>query len=140
MAGMQTRFLAYFGQNLPTRFWCAFSTMKKDHFLLRTPRADVAFEPDENGFWYHPDFRWDIVPDESPATTYFKDAGYDLYFTEMDDDHPNRENELPCLGWVPTPREGGWFLVVITDTDDGPMAVFARQKVIALVENKRELQ
>ncbi len=94
------------------------------HFLLRTPRVDLPFEPDDMGEWEHPDFRWALIPDEGDARQSFQDAGFELRSLERD--LSNDEFERGCLGWTPPSLGGGWFLVLVLDTEDGPQAIYAR--------------
>jgi hypothetical protein len=95
------------------------------HFIIREPRVDVPFEPDAMGFWQHPDFRWSLVPEDIGVNQYFLDAGFELATVDRDQDSDGPDSG--CAGWVPEPLGNGWILVVVTDTEDGAQAVFARR-------------
>lgn len=57
---------------------------------------------------------------------YFDDAGFEL--TERERDLPVDNIDLGCIGWHPESIGNGWFLVLVLDTEDGPIAVYARRK------------
>lgn len=97
-----------------------------DHFLIRDPRIDIPFTPDDSGFWAHPDFRWSLVPDETDMHQYFRDAGFDLMAVTRDEDIADQDQ--CCRGWLPESPGEGWFLVLVVDSEDGPQAAFARRK------------
>lgn len=98
------------------------------HFLLQEPRARVAFAPNEEGYWAHPDFRWSLIPDEMGMNKYFEDAGFEL--TERERDYPSENAEGSCIGWEPEDIGDGWILTLVLDTEDGPIAVYARRQGI----------
>jgi ribosomal protein L12E/L44/L45/RPP1/RPP2 len=61
--------------------------------------------------------------------------GLETYFRAMDGDISPEEYDRyydeqgGCAVWTPTPPEGnGWKLIAIYDTEDGPYAMFAREK------------
>jgi hypothetical protein len=98
------------------------------HFLMREPRPDVAFTPDDQGYWEHPDFRWALVPPDASVAQYLTDAGYE--FTSIERDDAIGDLDQGCVGWVPEPLGYGWILILVLGTEDGPQAVFARQLFI----------
>jgi hypothetical protein len=98
---------------------------------LLAPRALVR---DEGGYLMHPDLP---VLDESVRIDAFLAAfGLDSSFVGMEWDCPNDDRvdayfdgDIDCSWWEPTPPEGGgWVLLEIYDTENGPYALFVRQK------------
>lgn len=98
--------------------------------------APAEVKRDEMGFWIHPDF-----PDfgetlNSAYTDWLEEQKISCSFVSMEDDLPEGmiekwENDGDYIdlvaGWNPTPSAGaGWFLLGIWDTEDGPVALFAR--------------
>jgi hypothetical protein len=94
----------------------------------------------EKGWRHHPDtdliFDLLAIDDEGQATYYFiKDTlGYEMSYVELEDDNPELAEKYyeevggDCSGWDPTKPEGdGWLLMWITDTDDGPVAMYGRK-------------
>lgn len=95
------------------------------HFLIREPRADTLFEPNEQGHWLHPDFRWNLVPDDSNAGQHFSDAGFEIAMVDRELEFD--PCDLGCMGWTPEPLGDGWILVAVVDSEDDAQAVFARR-------------
>ena len=98
---------------------------------LLAPRAIVR---DENGWLTHPAFP---ACDEDVRADLFLDAfGIESAFvsmeSEVDSDAYERNLEsgnFNCSWWVPTmPAGGGWQLLEIFDTEEGPYALFVREK------------
>jgi hypothetical protein len=98
---------------------------------LLAPRALVR---DESGYLMHPDLP---VLDESVRIDAFLAAfGLDSSFVGMEWDCPNDDRvdayfdgDIDCSWWEPTAPEGaGWVLLEIYDTENGPYALFVRQK------------
>lgn len=95
--------------------------------------AAVPVVRDENGYWYHPDAPWDEI-EEQPIARYFKPHGYEascvLLQEVMDEDEEPLKSyvengEVNVSAWTPKLPEGeGWFLLCITDSEDGPFAMW----------------
>jgi len=95
---------------------------------------------DEDGFTFHPDLEAIIaglgVGDEGEACDQFiKDMGYEacnIYFEEgVGDEIADRyffgEKKDALRNWQPsTPKGEGWLLLCIIDSEDGPVACYAR--------------
>ncbi len=91
---------------------------------------------DDQGFWFHPDlplYEEGEQPDET-WTAFCARTGIEsrirLAEDDLDDDVLERIcSEGDCSEWEPTPPEGdGWYLIAINDTDDGPIAGWARPR------------
>lgn len=97
---------------------------------LLTPRKILR---DENGWLTHPDYP---VCDEGTRADKFLEAfGIETRFRSMESDLPDfaerwhEDGLTDCSEWTPTPPEGdGWLLLEIYDTEDGPYAMFGRDK------------
>lgn len=96
----------------------------------------VEVQRDQQGFWVHPDF-----PDfgetlGSQFTEWQQEQGIDCSFVSMEEDLPEGMIERwetdgdyiqLVTEWTPTPpASSDWFLLGIWDTEDGPVALFAR--------------
>lgn len=117
--------------------------------LVKSWRAsgDRAFlkpmEPARNreGWWTHPD--WPSMEDGEAARldAWLKLIGYETALAWMlEDDSDDASDviarwvsgETDILAWEPaTPAGEGWQLVSIHDNDDGPVAVWVRDKLAA---------
>jgi hypothetical protein len=90
---------------------------------------------DEYGYVSHPDadliFELLGVDDEGEAAwKYIVGLGYDHCAVALDDDDLLEEYaiDLGCTDWEPEKPEGdGWVLAWITDSEDGPVAVYLRK-------------
>lgn len=97
---------------------------------LLTPRQIVR---DEDGYLTHSDFP---ICDEGTHAGKFLDAfGIDAEFVAMESDDPAaaeryfEAGEAHCSYWTPTPPDGeGWLLLEIYETEDGPCALFGRDR------------
>ncbi|AST86256.1 hypothetical protein CIG66_07170 [Ralstonia pseudosolanacearum] len=70
--------------------------------------------------------RFDTLLDAFGLETYFRAMDGDVSPEEYDRYY---DEQGGCAGWTPTPPEGdGWRLLAIYDTEDGPYAMFAREK------------
>ncbi|MEK6294419.1 MAG: hypothetical protein V4793_24135, partial [Paraburkholderia tropica] len=107
---------------------------------LLTPRKILR---DEDGYLSHPDFP---ICDEGTNAGKFLDAfGIDAEFVAMESDDPVaaeryfEAGEAHCSYWTPKPPEGdGWILLEIFDTEDGPCALFGRDRYEAENALKRQ--
>ena len=99
---------------------------------LLAPREVVR---DADGWLIHPALP--ICDEGVRYDTFLAAFGIETYFCPMDGDAPadvveryfDQEN-ANCSSWNPTPPEGdGWVLLEIFDTEDGPLAVFARREL-----------
>ncbi|WP_322068961.1 hypothetical protein [Paraburkholderia bannensis] len=107
---------------------------------LLAPREIVR---NEDGYLTHPDFP---ICDEGTHAGKFLDAfGIDAEFVAMESDDPEaaeryfEAGEMHCSYWTPTPPEGeGWLLLEIYETEDGPCALFGRDRYEAENELKRQ--
>lgn len=104
----------------------------------RISQAEV--NRDEMGFWVHPE-----LPDfgenlGSQFTEWQQEQGIACAFVSMEDDLPEDmidrwESDGDYIDlvvkWNPTtPGGSGWFLLGIWDTEDGPVALFARHSEV----------
>ncbi len=89
-------------------------------------------QPDEMGFFCHPDVPEDEEADLRPLIAAL---GYETAFVGMDDDAPEdvvdawyEEQDMSAPNrWSPTPPNGdGWRLTAKYDTESGPYAMFVR--------------
>lgn len=89
-------------------------------------------QPDEMGFFCHPDVPDDEEVDVRPLITAL---GYETAFVGMDYDAPEdlvdawyEEQDMTAPSrWSPTPPDGdGWTLAAKYDTESGPYAMFVR--------------
>lgn len=107
---------------------------------LLTPRKILR---DDQGFLTHPEFP---VCDEGTRADKFLEAfGIETRFRSMENDLPDLHERWcnngldDCSEWTPTPPEGdGWLLLSIYDTDDGPYAMYGRDKYEAENALKRQ--
>lgn len=88
-------------------------------------------QPDEMGFFFHPDIPGEEESDNVEALC--KELGFDAAVVAMDDDNEQLSSAwqdgdlMAAINWVPTPPKGdGWILVAKADTEDGPCAMFVR--------------
>ena len=101
---------------------------------------------DEYGFWTHPvldQYLHQVLGDrefmtESEHIRMVIHFNIDLHRDEMEWDCTEEladkywgDGDIDAVKeWLPTPPNGeGWFLVSINDTDDGPVAWWAKEKV-----------
>jgi hypothetical protein len=107
---------------------------------LLTPRNILR---DENGWLWHPDYP---VCDEGTRADRFLEAfGIEPAFVSMESDNPDfaerwhEEGLTDCSAWTPTPPAGdGWLLLEVYDTEDGPCAMFGRDRYEAQNALKRQ--
>lgn len=107
---------------------------------LLTPRE---IKRDESGWLWHMDYP---VCDEGTRADKFLEAfGIETSFVSMESDLPDfaerwhEEGLTDCSKWMPTPPAGdGWLLLEIYDTEDGPYAMFGRDKYEAENALKRQ--
>jgi len=98
---------------------------------------------DANGWLTHPDYP---VCDEGTRADKFLEAfGIETAFIPMELDSPDlydrrcEEGLTNCSDWTPTPpKGGGWLILEIYDTEDGPFAMFGRDAYAAERERKKE--
>ena len=95
-------------------------------------------EPDEFGFFVHPDMPGDDESDDVSAMLRetgfeFSTVCFDIDADESDadawfsDDLPADEMKAIMMRWHPTPPQGeGWISAAKYDTDSGPLALFVR--------------
>ena len=93
----------------------------------------------KDGWVSHPDadFIYDQlgIDDEGEAAwQYIKNLGYEYCTVLLDDDFPVLAEAYflggsnDCSAWIPTaPKGKGWFLAWITDSEEGPAAVYVRR-------------
>lgn len=95
----------------------------------------VAVEREGDGWYSHPAFPWDALPEEADCTEHIKAWGYEGCWNFLSDDHNAPalykryvdSEEADCSYWDPTAPEGdGWFLAAIFDTESGPCALWFR--------------
>lgn len=91
---------------------------------------------DERGWAWHPAVPWDSLPEDTDLSPRFQAWGYELHWCLMqyeleEDEEPLRsylDGEPNISAWVPQrPSGDGWLLLVLHDSEDGPVAVFARR-------------
>ncbi|HSH72378.1 MAG TPA: hypothetical protein VK974_04895 [Methylophilaceae bacterium] len=95
---------------------------------------------DEFGFVGHPDadliYRQMATDDEGEAAWRFiENLGYEYKVVSLEGDASEEictryfeGNSPDCSYWVPSKPEGeGWLLAWITDTEDGPAAVYVKK-------------
>lgn len=107
---------------------------------LLAPRVIVR---DEDGYLTHPDFP---ICDEGTHAGKFLDAfGIEAKFVAMESDDPAAADryfeagEAHCSYWTPTAPEGdGWLLLEIYETEDGPYALYGRDRYEAENAAKRK--
>jgi len=107
---------------------------------LLAPRVIVR---DEDGYLTHPDFP---ICDEGTHAGKFLDAfGIEAKFVAMESDDPAAADryfeagEAHCSYWMPTAPEGdGWLLLEIYETEDGPCALYGRDRYEAENAAKRK--
>ncbi|WP_137009579.1 hypothetical protein [Aquitalea aquatilis] len=111
---------------------CATDYPQLHQDLIKNVLASVEIERDQYGTWSHPALP--RTDDESfDIRAWLKKYGYESATEWMEHDAPQEQVDAYFSGghfsnWNPTPPiENGWFLVLITDTEDGPVAVFARK-------------
>lgn len=90
-------------------------------------------ERDALGRWCHPGFP-DFDEDLGAYERWLMDQALEWCVRSMENDRPDlmekyMEEELDNFSaWEPTPPDGdGWFLIWIEDTEEGPMATWARR-------------
>ena len=95
---------------------------------------------DEYGFWTHPDYpEWDEGTTRPMIDAWFKEQGLERSIIWFEEDAPRHlvdewmENgEAPCEKWEPTvPEGGGWFVLSIHDTEDGPLCIWVCRETSA---------
>jgi hypothetical protein len=90
----------------------------------------------DKGFWTHPDLpieEWGERLTREEFEAFEEKNNFKVSFVEMDDDAPLEfvnqwfdEGLDDCSPWKPTPPSEEAFLLSIHDTEDGPVAWFAR--------------
>lgn len=90
---------------------------------------------DSDGYWIHPGLP-DFDEDAGAYNEWLKAQSLETSFVWLEserDDLPAfisyfKNEDLNISAWEPTPPDGdGWFLICISDTDDGPAACYARR-------------
>lgn len=108
------------------------------------PYPDELIVRDESGMWFHPDYSsyWDEIigtgvehcTDEEWEKL-LVDLNIDTYILSIEEDQPElvvsenfKNGDLSA--WIPNKPDlpGEWFLLLISDTEDGPAAWFAKTK------------
>lgn len=95
----------------------------------------ATIERDEHGYWTHPDYP--EHDEDSPASLFeewFTSQGLESACVLFEDDAPEElqdawleSGEADVEKWQPTtPKGDGWFLLSLHDTENGPVAIFAR--------------
>jgi len=91
-------------------------------------------ERDDMGCWHHPDlpvYEEGDTPEET-VEQWRKRVGIEIHRVDAEDDMDEEAFEEAWdgggwLGWEPSkPAGDGWHLIAINDTEDGPMAWWAR--------------
>ena len=91
-------------------------------------------ERDDMGFWTHPDlpvYEEGDTPKET-VEQWSRRVGIEIHRVDAEDDMDEEAFEAVCdgggcLSWEPSkPAGDGWHLIAIKDTEDGPMAWWAR--------------
>lgn len=98
---------------------------------ILTPRAIVR---DQDGMLSHPAIPY--LDEDVNYETFFAAFGIDAAFIHMENDVDGdtydqyfESNSANCSMWTPsTPAGDGWILLEIYDTEDGPVALFVREK------------
>jgi len=102
--------------------------------LISKDRENIVVERDAEGFYWHPDFPWDEIPEDTNMISYIKSWGYKPYFILLEDDNPELAKkyfellEFDINLWTPEHPGKGWFLGAIYDTEDGPVALWMKRK------------
>lgn len=103
-------------------FWSSCKNRSHDGQCLGHIRG-VAIERNEDGSYLHPDLP-DFANSDDTIEAWIIRQGL-----EIDIQHANwnGHNVRSLHEWTPTPpdRKGNWFLLVLIDTDDGPVAWWA---------------
>ncbi|KVG03164.1 hypothetical protein WJ21_04560 [Burkholderia vietnamiensis] len=98
---------------------------------ILTPRAIVR---DQDGMLSHPAVPY--LDEDVNYETFFAAFGIDAAFIHMENDvdcdtydQSFASNSANCSFWTPSaPAGDGWMLLEIYDTEDGPVALFVREK------------
>ena len=98
---------------------------------ILTPRAIVR---DEDGMLSHPAVPY--LDEDVNYETFFDSFGIEAAFIHMENDVDGdtydqyfASNSANCSFWTPTtPAGDGWLLLEIYDTEDGPVALYVREK------------
>ncbi|MBR8443273.1 hypothetical protein KDW23_01000 [Burkholderia cenocepacia] len=98
---------------------------------ILTPREIVR---DQDGMLSHPAVPY--LDEDVNYETFFAAFGIEAAFIHMEDDvdcdtydRYFASNSPDCSMWTPsTPQGDGWLLLEIYDTEDGPVALFVREK------------
>lgn len=95
---------------------------------------------DETGNWWHPDMPPFDEGDGEKFKAWLKAQGLELARAELGDepeDHPAYKavfEDANCdfSAWEPEPPSGaGWFMLAISDTEDGPACCWVRRAPLA---------
>ncbi|EET8198733.1 TPA: hypothetical protein ACHTJ6_005232 [Escherichia coli] len=98
---------------------------------------EIPVERDEYGCWTHPEYEKFCDGREYISTeefnTWMKANNLQWTICSMDEDYLNPVADDPDIStWEPEQPEGeGWFIGSIHDTEDGPVCVWLRNKVMA---------
>lgn len=101
---------------------------------------------DSDGHWIHPDLP-DFDEDAGAYNEWLKAQSLETSFVWLEserDDLPAfisyfKNEDLNISAWEPTPPDGdGWFLLCISDTDDGPAACYARRIDLPVVTQRTQ--
>lgn len=113
------------------------ATSKNEQTAMNTLKRD------DNGYGALPGFEDFAVPDEGLAPGAVVN-GHEIALVELCDDANAKETAAFWLGggadisaWQPQPPEGdGWILSAVVESDQGPVAVFAKPGVHGVADGK----
>ena len=89
-----------------------------------------------NGYWRHPD--WPEEESDEVMKAWLSLIGYEIAMAWLESDEDAEDvqtryenGDIDILAWHPKPpAEGeGWFIVSIHDHEDGPVCIWARDKL-----------
>lgn len=92
-------------------------------------------ERDKYGHWFHPGFPWSFIAADASFEPLLEALNLEATAVYMVHDNPelhehrySEQDDQDCSYWEPSKPAGvEWFLLCITDTEDGPAATFARK-------------
>ena len=100
------------------------------------PPESVQIKRDENGMFAHPSIPWDATPEEHDVRPLLNALGYECSVVAFEYDAPEyiadryyEHGATDISDWQPSrPLGGGWFIGLIADQEDGPIAVWLRRR------------